>query len=351
VRGWSWRHVLYYGAPVWALLLSGAFVSLLLMLTHTGVGDAYHALYQGALGNRYAIGLSLTRAVPLILTGLSVAFAYRCGLFNIGAEGQLQVAGVSAVFVAFETGSAWLALLGAIAAGAVWGGIPGYAKAKLGVNEIISTLMLTFVAVTLVIIFVSGPFKDKSAAYSTSPSVPSSSRLPNILSGTPLHLGFVIALVAVLVVAYVLYWTPLGFRIRAVGLNAGAARHVGINVARTTTVAMLVSGGLAGLGGALDALGVQYRVATDWSPGWGFTGIAVAFLARSNPFATVIVAVLYGGLSAGGENMQFVTGIPGAVLSVVEGLPILFLVAITSRARPMSRRAAVRVPSESAGRR
>lgn len=336
-RGWGWRHVLYYGAPIWAFLLAGVVVSLLLLLSHIGIGTAYSALYQGALGNRYNVGLSLTEAVPLVFTGLAVGFAYRCGLFNIGAEGQLQVAGLTAAVIGVKSGSALAAILGGLAAGAIWSGVPGYARARFGVNEVISTLMLNFVAITFVIIIVSGPFADPQATYPTSPAVPNSAQLPTILSGTPLHLGFVIALCVAVLVFWILYRTPLGFRIRAVGMNAEAAKHAGIKVSETITAAMIVSGALAGLGGAIEVLGVEHRVATDWSPGWGFTGIAVAFLARTNPVATFVVALLYGGLEAGAQNMQLVTGVPGAAISIIEGLPILFLIAILSKTRPAVR--------------
>jgi ABC-type uncharacterized transport system permease subunit len=333
--GWGWRHVLYYGAPLWALLLAGAVVTLLLVLSDAGLRTAYSALYDGALGTRYSVGLSLTRSVPLIFTGLAVAFAYRCGLFNIGAEGQLQMGGLATAVVGVATGSLVAAILAGFLAGAAWCGLPGLAKARLGVNEIISTLMLNFVAITLVVIVIGGPFSDESAAYSTSPTVPP--QFGSLLSESPLHTGFLLALAVVGAVAYVLYRTPLGFRVRAVGLNADAARHAGLGVGRTIVVAMVLSGGLAGLAGAVEVLGVQHRVATDWSAGWGFTGIAVAFLARCNPLAVVVVALLYGALDAGAENMQFATGVPGALIAVAEGLPILFLVAIVSRARPASR--------------
>ena len=146
-----------------------------------------------------------------------------------------------------------------------------------------------------------------------------------------------IALAVAAIIFYILYRTPLGFRVRAVGLNSQAAKHAGINVSQTITAAMIVSGALAGLGGAIEVLGVEHRVATDWSPGWGFTGIAVAFLARANPVGIVVVALVYGGLDAGAQNMQLVTGVPGALISVVEGLPVLFLVALLSKARPAIR--------------
>lgn len=330
-------HIAYYGAPVWALLLTAVVVSGLLLLVDVSLNQAYTAIFQGALGNTYSIGLSLTLAIPLILTGMAVALAYQCGLFNIGAEGQLQVAGLGTTLVAVETGNLILAVIAGIAAGAVWGGVPGYLRARLGVNEIISTLMLNFIAITGVLIVVEGPFSDPNVSHSTSPTVPDSTTLPVIVGGTPLHAGLFVALAVLAGSMYVLFRTPLGLKMRAVGHNDRAASHGGINVRQVITAAMVLSGAVAGLAGTVQVLGVEHNVASGWSSGWGYTGIAVAFLARSNPVGILPVALLYGALDAGAENMQLVTGVPGALLLVIQALPVLFLVALISRGRPAPR--------------
>jgi len=336
-HGLRGRSIWYYGAPLWALVLAFATASLLLLVAHIDPVVAYLALVQGSIGTEYAAGLSVARATPLVFTGLAVAIAYRAGLFNIGAEGQLQFGALAATMVALRLGSAPLAIIAGFAAGAIWAAIPGYLRARLQVNEVISTLMLNFVAIGSVVLMVAGPIGDRSAPYPTTPLLPASSFLPIIVPGTPLHAGFVLAVVSAAGTYFFLYRTHLGFKIRAVGLNQNAARHAGFNVAQVMVLAMVVSGGVAGLTGAVEVLGVQHRLGEAWSSGWGFTGIAVAFLARSNPLAVLAAALLYGLLDAGSSNMQVVTGAPGALVSVIEGLPILYLLGILALARRRSR--------------
>lgn len=321
-------------APVLSVLLSLALVSLLLLYIKASPATAYLALVQGGLGNLYSVGVTVVRSVPLIFAGLSVAIAFRAGLFNIGAEGQLQMGALAGTLVALQTGSLWLALLVGTAAGAVTGGLAGVLKAARGVNEIITTIMLNFIAIELVNHIASGPFMERDAPHPSTPAVALSARLLSIVPGTRVHAGALLAVLAALGVHALLSRTPLGFRLRAVGANPEAARHAGIRVEAHLVIAMALSGAAAGLGGIIEVLGVQYRLANEWSSGWGFQGIAVAFLAGGNALGVILVGLFFGLLVAGSTNMQAVSGVPASIVWLIQSLPVLVLIVlIAPRAR------------------
>ncbi len=287
-------------APLLSILASLLLTSTLLLYIQASPITAYMALLQGALGNLYAVGVTVVRGVPLIFAGLAVAVAFRAGLFNIGGEGQLQMGALLGTIVALTTGSLWLALAAGIAAGAATGALAGALKAWRGVNEIITTIMLNFIAVEIVNHVVGGPFQERGAVYPATPAVPVEARLTAIVPGTRLHAGFLLAILA----AAILPRTTAGFRLRAVGANPEAARHAGIRVETYLVIAMAISGAAAGLGGIIEILGVQYRLGHEWSSGWGFQGIAVAFLAGGHLLGSVVVGLFFGLLVAGSTNMQ-----------------------------------------------
>jgi simple sugar transport system permease protein len=306
----------------------------------TLIGDALRALIAGAFGSWYAFGSgTLVRATPLILTGLAVAIAFRAGVFNIGAEGQFIVGAVGAAAVALSLPSlpAFLLLPGALIAGAIagaaWAGVASILRTRFHVLEVISTIMLNFVALYLASFLVRGPLQEPSHIYPQTSSIVDAARLPRFGATTRLHWGFAIAVVVCVGAWWFLQHTASGFRLRAVGANPSAARSAGlIDIDRTTTRAFLVSGALAGLAGAIEVSGVTFALYENISPGYGFTAIAVALLAQLDPLAVIVTGVAFGALEAGSTAMQRDAGVPSVVVSVIEALVILVLVA-ADRAR------------------
>lgn len=306
---------------------------------------ALYALWTGSFGSWYAFTSgTLVRAVPLMLTGLGVAVAFRAGVFNIGAEGQLLAGAVAATTVGLH-GSAVLgpatlpvALVAGAVAGAAWAGIAAVLRIRFGVLEVISTLMLNFVAADLVSYLVRGPLQEPLHIYPQSSSIPAIARLPQLGPATRLHWGIVIAVILVLLVAWGMAQTAAGFRVRAVGANPFAAWATGrISVSRVATLTFLFSGLLAGLAGAIEVTGVTYALYENLSPGYGFTAIAVAILAGLQPLGVLPSALLFAGLESGATAMQRDAGVPAAWASVVEaGLILAVVGAVALRARVRS---------------
>jgi simple sugar transport system permease protein len=324
----SWRPILVGVAAAGASI---AVLTLLLMAVGHDPMPALVALWRGSFGSLYSfLSATLVRAIPLILTGLAVALAFRAGVWNIGAEGQLLAGAAAATAVGFALEEQFGALtpgiiLGAGAvAGALLAGIAGLLRARFGVLEIISTIMLNFATLHAIGYLVRGPLQEPTGVYPQSGTLAAEARLPIIAPGTRLHLGIVIAFGAACLLWSILRYTAIGFRIRAVGANPIAARSAGsINVAATTLGAFLVSGALAGMAGASEVSGVTFALYESLSPGYGYTAIAVALLARLNPIGVVFSATLLGGLQAGGAAMQRDAGVPSVLVSVVEALLVL----------------------------
>jgi ABC-type uncharacterized transport system permease subunit len=305
------------------------------------------ALWRGAFGSWYAIGSgTLVRAVPLIILGLGVAVAFRAGAFNIGAEGQFYAGAIAATWVGLQVG-AWPGPLavGAVwaagaAAGLAWVAVPVLLKVKWGVLEVISTLLLNFVAEALVSFAVTGPLQETQRVYPQSDPIADSARLP-ILSGSRLHLGLLLAVG----LAFILWWvftrTRTGFRLKAVGTGPLAAEISGrIPVRRVVAFALLFSGALAGLGGGVEISGVTYALFQNLSPGYGFTAIAVALLARLHPLGIIATGLLFGALESGALGMQREAGVPAVAVQVAEAVIIL----VVLLADVVVRRAASRRP-------
>ena len=317
-------------------VLAGLVVGIPLLLTMLGfdAGQATMALVRGSIGSMYALTSgTLVRATPVILTGLSVAIAFRAGVFNIGAEGQLLVGAAAAAGASLLPGirtshaSPWIALAAGGVAGGAWAGIAAFLRRRFRVLEVISTILLNFVAANLVGFLVRGALQEPLHIYPQSAAIALAARLPRILPGSRLHAGFLVALAAAGLAWWVIRYTAAGFRLRAVGANADAARIAGeINVARTTTSAFIVSGALAGLAGAIELTGVTFALYENISPGYGYTGIAVALLARLDALGVIASGLLFGALEAGASAMQRDAGVPSVVVLVVEALIILGLI-------------------------
>jgi len=306
------------------------------LLTALGfqAAPAMMALFRGSVGSSYAItSATLVRATPVMLTGLAVALAFRAGVFNIGAEGQLlagaaAAAAVTQLAIIANSGAApWLALIAGALAGGLWAGIAAILRARFHVLEVISTILLNFLALYLVGYLVRGPLQEPLHIYPQSKAIPLAARLPHVLPSTRLHVGFLIALGVATATWWVLRFTATGFRIRAVGANPDAARVAGeIDVVRTTMAAFVASGAIAGLAGAIELTGVTFALYENISPGYGYTGIAVALLARLDPRGVIASGLLFGALEAGASAMQRDAGVPSVVVSVIEALIILGLV-------------------------
>jgi simple sugar transport system permease protein len=330
------RVLLTIGIVVVALLLT----TLVLWGTGNDVGAAWRALVEGSVGSRYAIlSATLVRATPLILTGLAVAWAFSAGVFNIGVEGQFLVGAAAATAIGLHGPGPgalrlMLALLGGGLAGAGWAAIAGWLRTRFAVLEVISTIMLNFVALQLVAYLVHGPLGDPNGIYPQSPSLSRDVWLPRLFDAQRLHAGFPIAIASCLGLWFVLTRTASGFRLRLAGANPSAAWiSGGVNVSRVTTGAFLVSGAIAGVAGAIEVTGVTFALYESISPGYGYTAIAVALLANLNPAGVIVSGLGFGALEAGAAAMQRDAGIPAVTVAVVEALMILLLAAVQIRAR------------------
>lgn len=298
--------------------------------------EAFAAMFSGAFGGTRQIGETLLRATPLVFTGLAVAYGFRSGLFNIGAEGQLFLGGIAAAFVGLMVGglswvvSAPIILLAAMLAGAAWAFIPAIMKARIGAHEVITTMMFSYIGRYLVSWMIAGPLKDEGAIPQT-PALPETSHLPRLsdlfgfIQPNRAHFGIVLGIIAAVIIWWVLRYTVLGFEARAVGFNPTAAENGGVSISATTVKSLCLSGGLAGLAGAVEVLGVHHRMFDQFSSGFGFTGIAVALLAKNNPLGVIPAAILFGALSAGAGTMQLQAGVSQKVISIIQGT-IIFLV-------------------------
>jgi general nucleoside transport system permease protein len=307
------------------LVLPGRQFDLFLPMT------AYSALIQGAVGSFEAIVDTLVSTTPLVLGGLSVALAFKAGLFNIGAQGQflLGALGAVAMGVTVAASPSWMAiplgLAAGILAGALWGFIPGLLKAVSGAHEVVVTIMLNYVAIAVIAAVVGGPLRQQGRPEAITPDV-GNAALP-MLIGSNGHAGIALALVAVALIAWLLFRTTLGFEIRTVGANPEAARYAGMRPRFLMILTMSLSGALAGLAGAVVVLGVTHLMTPSFGTSVGFDSIAVALLGRTNPIGVVMAALLFGALRAGAPLMQIKAGIPPELIDVLQAMILLFLVA------------------------
>ncbi|MEV0795888.1 ABC transporter permease [Kribbella sp. NPDC050459] len=298
----------------------------------SAVGEAYKALAVGAFGSWTAISESLTQATPLICGGLAVSLAFRTGLFNIGAQGQLIMGAILAAYVGF----AWhlppvlhliVAIVAGLIGGALWGGVVGLLKARTGAHEVIVTIMLNYVAIYLLAwLLTTSAFRRPGRTDPISPIVDANAQYPQI-GGTRLHIGFFLALLAAVFVWWLLNRSTIGFELRAVGANADASRTAGMSVGRAYVIAMVVAGALAGLAGTQQVLGTDLPLTDGVAASVGFDAITVALLGRGTPLGTVLAGLLFGALNAGGLQMQLVTQTPLTLTTVLQAVIVLFVAA------------------------
>jgi len=315
-----------------AIILAFLVGAIVLQVTGYSPLEAYSALITGAFGDVFGIGQTFTQATPIIFTALAFLFAFKSGLFNIGAEGQLLVGGFAAALVGISFAGlptlihVPMALLAGAFTGGLWGFIPAILKTKLGAHEVITTMMLSYVAFYVTGYMVNYPYKAPGWVSQTVPIAPSA-ELPRILQPTQLSASIFIAVILVVLTYYTLQKTTLGYEVRAIGLNPAAAESGGINIKRGMILALVISGAMAGLGGAGEILGVHRRFIEGFSPGYGWDGLAVALVGGLNPVGVLIAAVLFGALRSGGMVMTRVTRVPLDIVSILQALVILFVAA------------------------
>ena len=278
-------------------------------------------LFQGAFGSKAGIGTTLTKATPLIFTALCACFAYKCGVFNLGGEGQFLMGSIAAFLTCYFTGltgfaGVLLALLAGAVAGGFWGMIPGVLKIGRGQNEMIISIMLNYVATLFMGVIYTSWIRDASVPQT--PAIADEVHLPRIITGMRFTWGFVIAVAVGLILYYVLFWTSAGFRLRAVGC---------IPVKRYMLASFIVSGAIAGLGGGAELLGTQFRLINGYGAGYGFDGVAMALIGQLHPIATMVVALFFAVLRVGSTTMQAATGVPTSVSDIIQALVIVFSVA------------------------
>jgi simple sugar transport system permease protein len=342
----GWAEALLPVAAVALALLIGA--GMLLALGADPL-KAYSAMLQGAAGSVSGITQTLVKATPLLLVGLGITIAFRGGVINIGGEGQLIVGALAATAMALAFPE-WpgvillpLALAAGVAGGAAWGGVPGVLKARLGVNEILSTIMMNQIAIQLSNYLLRGPMIDpaeiaRGTQIAQSAQLPQQVWLIRLVPRTLLNGGAIIAVVMAVLVYIFLWRTTIGYRIRAVGLNAEAARYAGIRVPVYQALALVLGGAFAGLAGAVEVLGVQHRMMEGLSGGYGFSGIVAALFGKLHPLGAIPASILFGGLLVGADKMQRAVQVPSALIGALQGLVVLFVVSSDIWARYRARR-------------
>ena len=332
VKAWLmdlWRVI---SIPLAAVLLALLIGAVLLAISGANPFKAYAALIEGSFGSMRAFGRTLAKATPLIFSGLAVAFAFKAGLFNIGAQGQLLFGALVSAAAGFMIKGlppflhATLALLAGATAGALFAAIPGALKAYTGAHEVITTIMLNYVAINITDYLADGPLKDTSSGniVARTPAILESAKIPSI---GEIPLGFFLAVLASVLVWWLLWRTTLGFEIRTVGLSPHAAKYAGMRVAFTVILTMVISGFLAGMGGSVETLGIVGRYQPGFNAGLGFDGITIALLGKTHPFGIIPAAILIGAMKAGASTMQFNAGVAKEITDVIQALMLFFVTA------------------------
>ncbi len=317
-------------APAVAIIVALVITSGLVMWTGESVFEAYTALFNGAFGSRFAIAETLTRATPLLLTGLAAAVAFRARFWNIGAEGQLYCGALAATF--FGTGLVtlppvlmipFLFIVGALAGGLILL-LPVYLKSKLKVDEVVTTLLLNFVILLFVSYLLEGPWRDPmSMGWPQAASIIDEGVLPRIMEKSRLHLGLIVGIVSAVLVWFIMRFTVWGYEIRAVGHNPSAATFAGISINMTVLRVALISGGLAGFAGVTEVAGLKGYLTLDLSPGFGYAGIAVAMLANLHPLGVIVSAIFLAGIYVGADSMSRAVNIPNYIADVLVAISVL----------------------------
>lgn len=319
--------------PLLAVLFSLVIAAIIILLIGENPISAYVEMIKGAIGSRLSWADNLTKMTSLLLTGLAVGFGFRAGVFNIGAEGQMAVGGIMAVFVGINMGNVPaviaipLTMTAGIIGGAIWASIAGFLKAKTGAHEVISTIMLNWVAYYLSNYLVAGPLAVGQGV-PKSPEIAESAQLPPLITvqASTVPSGIIVAIIAAIIVYIILQKTTIGYELKAVGYNPYAAEYGGISISKNIVLTMAISGGLAGLAGAVEVMGVYHRIFGAFTGDRGFDGITIALIGQNNPIGIIFSAFLISSLRAGSNSMQSI-GIPDDIVTIIQGIIILFVAA------------------------
>lgn len=317
--------------PLLSILFALLIGSVIILITGNNPIEAYGYMLEGAFGSNYRIGEVLVKATPLIFTGLAIAFAYRSGVFSIGADGQLifgATLSITLVSLCPNLSGPLQLILGLSAGalgGAVWGAIAGMLKSFRGVSEIISTMMMNYIAIYIASYLYSGHLRSPEGMQPRSILIPENAQLAGLFDGTRIHFGVLLAVIAALVVAYVLFRTAAGKRFRSVGINAEASNCLGINVKKYMVLSLAISGALAGLCGSVELFSIQPRLQGGFCSNFGFDGIAVALMGQLNPFGVIGAALFFAVLKVGASYMELMTNIPSSTITILQGTIILFM--------------------------
>jgi general nucleoside transport system permease protein len=319
------------GRPLVSILAAFVVAGILIAIIHINPFSAFYQFFEGSLGSKNGIAETLVRATPLALAALGVAVAFRAGVWNIGAEGQIFMGALGATLAGLYLPPMPLVLhlplvlLGGFAGGALWGMVAGIFKARFNANEIIVTIMMNYIAIFIVSFLVTGPMKDASGMIPQPQTVelPASALLPVIISGTRAHAGTIVLIGVVAIVWFLMNRTSTGYELRSAGANPDAARHIGINVLNTVVIAMAISGGLAGLAGANEVSGVQHLLTQDISSNYGYLCIAVALLGGLDPLGVLLSAIFFGVVYVGSESMERAMNVPVEMVYIIQGLVIV----------------------------
>ncbi len=315
-------------ALITGLLVSAAIVA----ASGTNVSEAYVSLLQGAFGDARAIQMTLVRTIPLLFTGLATVVAFRGKIWNIGGEGQFIAGAMMTAWISTQFANLPQAVLvpliiaGAMIGGALWAGIAGYLRAKFLTNEIIVTVMFNYIIQFILSYLLQGPWMDKSSYYIQTIAFGENSYFPTLF-GTRIHMGLILVLLSAFIVYLLLWKTPLGYEIRAIGVNPISAKYSGINTKKIIILTMLISGALAGLGGGTEISAIHHRLRLDVAAGYGFAGILVAMVGQLHPLGAVVSALFFGALTNGSYLMQINSKVPVALVHTMEGIILFFLVA------------------------
>lgn len=336
-QAFDWSNiVLHVLLPLGGVLVAFLIGAVMLMVLKADPIAAYAALINGAAGSVSGITQSLVKATPLLLVGLGICIAFRANVINIGGEGQIILGALMATWfpLTFSTWPGWLLIPATLTmgflAGAAWGFVPGILKARLHVNEILSTIMMNSIAQQLMNLLIRGPLMDPAGIsagtyLAQSARIPQQAWLPRLVPQTLLHAGAILALLLAILVYFFLWRTTIGYRIRAVGLNPDASRYAGINVPFYQALSMTLAGGFAGLAGAIEVIGVQHRLLEGITSGYGFTGIVAALLGSLHPLGLIPASILFGGLLVGAAQMQRSVQVPSSLIDAILGLVVLFV--------------------------
>ncbi len=341
--------------PIAAVILSLVTGALLLLAIGESPLSAYESMFRAAFGSPFSVSVTIGKAMPRLIAGLGIALALRAGLWNIGAEGQIYVAGSASTAVILYAPDLpfpmvlILALLAGTVAGAVWGAIPGFLRATRGISEVITSLMLVYVGIQLTNYLLEGPWVVPHSTFPSTNPFPPETKLPIILNGTILNAGAIIAALAIVVAWIVASRSTLGLRLRALGGSEPASRFAGIKVGKTIVLAMAISGAFAGLAGSVEILGVRGQLLQGFSPGYGFEAIAIALIGRLHPLGIVGAALLFGALDAGAAGLLTSgRGIPSSIVQITAAAAVIYVLIALGLLQMQNRRRRAREALESA---